>query len=209
VSGIEESEARVAVHHSGGIVEADYVVLACPASVTARLDGNLAAEDREVLEGVRYAPSIALFFGYDRPITVQHFAVIPSGPGDHPIAAVWTASRWVPDHVPEGKELVCIHATAWRSRELLESAPAHAAAALRADAEEIFGRLADPDWVRMYPRTEATVIPVPGHYRRVQELLRRPRKRVRFAGDWITGSTIEGALRTGLAAAEGILGEPS
>ena len=35
--------------------------------------------------------------------------------------------------------------------------------------------------------------------------LRRPRTRLLYAGDWLTGSTIEGAVVTGLSAAERIL----
>jgi predicted NAD/FAD-dependent oxidoreductase len=120
---------------------------------------------------------------------------------------MWTLSRCIPQYVPEGKDMVCIHASSWRSAELLDREPARIAAALRADAEEIFGRLADPDWVRMYPRTEATVIPAPGHYRRMEAFLRRRRERTLYAGDWLTGSTVEGAVRTGLRAAEQVLSE--
>jgi predicted NAD/FAD-dependent oxidoreductase len=146
-----------------------------------------------------------LVFGYERPITVQHPWVMPAGPGRHPIATMWALSDYVPEYVPEGKDLVCIHASSWRSAELLQREPARITAALRADAEEIFGRLADPDWVRMYPRIEAMVIPAPGHYRRMEAFLRRPRERVLYAGDWLTGSTVEGAVRTGLRAAEQVL----
>ena len=67
------------------------------------------------------------------------------------------------------------------------------------------GRLADPDWVRLYPRSEATVIPTPGHYKRMEAFTRRSRGRVLYAGDWLTGSTIEGAVRTGFLAAEQVL----
>jgi len=205
VGSIQIGADGVAVRHAGGTVEADYAVLALPASAAARVDGALLEADREDLRSVRYAPNIVLFFGYERPITVQYPSVVPSGPGRHPIASVATTSRWVSDYVPEGKELVVIHGSAWRSAELIEREPDQVVAALRADAEEIFGRLADPDWIRMYPRAEATVIPSPGHYRRMRAFLRRPRQRLLFAGDWLTGSTIEGAVRTGLAAAEKIL----
>ena len=49
------------------------------------------------------------------------------------------------------------------------------------------------------------MITPPGHYRRMAAFLRRPRKRLLYAGDWLTGSTIEGAVRTGVSAAEQIL----
>jgi predicted NAD/FAD-dependent oxidoreductase len=99
-----------------------------------------------------------------------------------------------------------IYVTSWRSAELLDDSRDKIVKAVRADVEEIFGRLADPDWIRVYPRSEAMVLPEPLHFRRMQAFQRRRRQRVLYAGDWLTGSTIEGAVRTGLAAAERILG---
>ncbi len=204
-SGVEVDDSSVAVHHSGGTIRADYAIFAIPASAIARLEGSIPDADRADISAVRYTPNIALFFGYERPITVQYPLVIPAGPGRHPIASVGKLSQWVRQYVPEGKELISIHASAWRSAELLERDPGKIVAEMRADAEDIFGRLADPDWIRMYPREEAIVIPEPRHYRHMQAFLRRPRERLLFAGDWLTGSTIEGAVRTGLDAAERIL----
>jgi oxygen-dependent protoporphyrinogen oxidase len=202
---VEAGENGVIVTHSGGRVEADYAILAAPAPVVAGLEGSMAEEDRATIRSVRYVPSIVVFFGYERPITVRFPSVIPAGPGRHAIARVRTTSNWVREWVPEGKELIAIYASGWRSAELLEAGRDRMVATLRADAEEIFGRLADPDWVRVYPRREGIVLPVPGHFRRMQALQRRPRGRLLLAGDWITGSTIEGAVRTGLAAASRIL----
>jgi len=205
VGAVEAAASGVAVHHSGGTVNADYAVLALPATAAARLEGSISPEDREDLGAVRYTANIALFFGYERPITVQHASVTPSGPGRHPIAGVYRNSQWCPAYVPEGKELIAIYGSGWRSTELLERHPDKMTAALRSDAEDIIGRLPDPDWIRMYPRKEALVLPAPGHYRRMQAFLRRSRGRLLFAGDWLTGSTVEGAVRTGLQAAERIL----
>lgn len=198
-SAVELRDATVAVHHSGGTVEADYAVLAAPATAIAKLDG-LPEQDRADAASVAYAPSITLFFGYERPITVQYPLVTPAGPGRHPIARVRTWSALAPQYVPQGKELLAIHANAWRSAELLDRDPAKMVSELRADAEAVFGRLADPDWIRLYPRAEGTVITPPGHYRRMAALLRRPRTRLFYAGDWLTGSTIEGAVRTATSA---------
>jgi oxygen-dependent protoporphyrinogen oxidase len=205
-SGIElRGDESVAVHHAGGTVEADYVVVAAPASAVAKLEGAVADQDRADAASVRYAPSITLFFGYERPITVQYPLVTPAGPGRHPIARVRTWSALAPQYVPAGKELLAIHASAWRSAELLERDPVKVVSELRADAEEVFGGLADPDWIRLYTRAEGTVITPPGHYRRMAAFLRRSRKRLLYAGDWLTGSTIEGAVRTAFTATDRIL----
>ncbi len=204
-SGVEVRDAVVAVHHSGGTLEADYAVVAAPATAVATLEGAVADDDRADAASVRYAPSITLFFGYERPITVQYPLVTPAGPGRHPLARVRTWSALAPQYGPDRKELLAIHATGWRSAELLERDPAKIVAELRGDAEDVFGRLADPDWIRLYTRTEGTVITPPGHYRRMASFLRRPRQRLLYAGDWLTGSTIEGAVRTGMTAAERIL----
>src|SRR5690606_14303130 len=131
--------------------------------------------------------------------------VTPAGPGRHEIARVRTWSTLVPEYVPKGKELLVIHASGWRSAELIDREPSAIVSTLRADAEEVFGRLADPDWIRLYSRPEGMVVPVPGHFRRMAAFLRRRRSRVLYAGDWLTGSTVEGAVRTGLAAAAQLL----
>jgi oxygen-dependent protoporphyrinogen oxidase len=202
---VDVREDGATVHHAGGSIEADYVVLAIPAGAAARLGGSIPERDRVDLASIRYVPNLAVFFGYERPVTVQYPSVTPAGPGPHPIARVRTTSRWVRQWVPEGRELIGIYGSGWRSAELLRLDRDKAVAGLRADAEEIFGRLADPDWIRVYPRSEAIVVPEPGHYRRMQALQRRNRGRLLYAGDWLTGSTVEGAVRTGLAAAKKIL----
>jgi predicted NAD/FAD-dependent oxidoreductase len=202
---VEIGEQGATVHHAGGSIEADYVILALPASAAAKIEGSLSDQDRRELGAIRYTPHIQLYFGYERSITVQHVAVTATGPGRHAVSGVHLISQWTPQYVPEGKALILIRPSGWRSAELLDHEPDKMVAALRSDAEEIFGRLADPDWIRAYPRREAMVIPEPGHYRRVQAFLKRSRPRIRFAGDWLTGSTVEGAVRSGLHAAETIL----
>ena len=162
-------------------------------------------QDRADAASVRYAPSITLFFGYERPITVQYPLVTPAGPGRHPIARVRTWSALAPQYVPERKELLAIHATGWRSAELLERDPAKIVSELRADAEEVFGRLADPGLdsplsARRGHRHHAAR-PLPAH----GGVPAPPRKRLFYAGDWLTGSTIEGAVRTATSAAELVL----
>jgi oxygen-dependent protoporphyrinogen oxidase len=206
--GIEERPDRVLLHHSGGTVEADYAVLAVPAPAIADMESAIPDNDRAALRAVRYAASVVVCFGYERAITVQYPSVTPAGPGRHPIARVRTISHWVRSWVPEGKELIMINASGWRSAELMAGDPSRIVTALRADAEEVFGRMADPDWIRVYPRADAIVVPQPRHYRSMQALLRRRRGRVLFAGDWLTGSTVEGAVRTGLDAAQRILDQP-
>ena len=202
---VEVGDDSVKVRHSGGTIEADYAILAVPATAIARLQGSIPDQDRADLARVRYVPNITLCFGYERSITVQYPSITPAGPGRHPIARVRKMSAWDPRCVPEGKELVTIQAAGWRSAELIHDEPDKIVSAIRSEAEEIFGRLADPDWIRLYRRPEAVVLPEPGHYRRMLALLRRPRQRLLYAGDWLTGSSIEGAVRTGLAAAMQIL----
>jgi len=204
-SGVDVRDNSVVIHHAGGALEADYAIFAAPATAIERLEGDVTDQDRTDAATVRYAPSIALFFGYERPITVQYPLVTPAGPGRHAVARVRTWSALAPQYVPERKELLAIHATSWRSAELVDRDPSKIVSELRTDAEEVFGRLADPDWIRLYARAEGTVITPPGHYRRMAAFLRRPRKRLLYAGDWLTGSTIEGAVRTGLSAAEQII----
>lgn len=54
----------------------------------------------------------------------------------------------------------------------------------------------------MIETPDAIVRTPPGHFRQVLEFARRDREGLHFAGDWLTGSTLEGAIRSGELAAD-------
>jgi predicted NAD/FAD-dependent oxidoreductase len=76
---------------------------------------------------------------------------------------------------------------------------------VRHHCRELGVRLPDPEWALVIAWPEAIVVPSPGHYRRAANFLSLRRDGIHFAGDWLTGSTIEGAVRSGLVAAQSVV----
>jgi predicted NAD/FAD-dependent oxidoreductase len=95
-----------------------------------------------------------------------------------------------------------------RSRELMAAADADVVSAVLADVEALGPRLPAPEWTLLFRRPHATVVPRPGLLRRLAAARGRTRRGIHLAGDWLAGSsTIEGAVRSGLLAAEAVLRE--
>ena len=123
-SGIEVRDASVAVHHAGGTVEADYAVIAAPATAVAKLEG---AVDRSGPRRRRQRALRAEHHALLRLRAPDHGAVSAGDAGRTraaiAIARVRTWSALAPQYVPEGKELLAIHATRLAQRRAARARP--------------------------------------------------------------------------------------
>jgi predicted NAD/FAD-dependent oxidoreductase len=207
VRSVEKNGAGYQVRHERGRVRARTVIVALPANRILELDMELLPEDREVLAAVNYAPAVRLMLRYaanDAP-RVPHLT--PSGPGRHAVQQVSLLNYWEAGRVPSGGEVLWISAAGWRSRQLLDQPSTEIVAALTADCEELGVQVPQPQWAEVIISRQGMVIPAPGHFRRAVEFMARQRKGLFFAGDWLSGSTVEGAVRSGLKAAQAALNQ--
>jgi predicted NAD/FAD-dependent oxidoreductase len=94
----------------------------------------------------------------------------------------------------------------WRSRSLLGRDDETVVAELRKEMRRLGVSLPRPAWQHVVAREHATAIPEPGFTRRLRSLAAFRHARTFLAGDWLTGtSTVEGAVRSGQAAARAVL----
>jgi predicted NAD/FAD-dependent oxidoreductase len=195
------------LEHGHGSTRAAAVIVAVPAQALPELAAPMSAADAADAAAVAYVPNVRLYLGYRRRVALRPPAVTPAGPGRHPIAGITALSHWIPGRVPAGHEVVGISARGWRSRELAGSPCRTVARELLADCAALGVDVPEPDWTVVFREPAAIVVPGPGHFRRAAGFLSRARRGIHFAGDWLTGSTIEGAVRTGQLAAAAVARE--
>lgn len=192
------------VKHDAGEVRGDTVILATPADKTLAIDAPLRPEDREDLSLVRYIPCVRAVLGYKREHAPQIPYITPAGPGKHALMSLSTLSSWEAGRVPEGDEVVWISASGWRSVELADKQSDEIIDALRRDCASIGISIPTPAWSEVIINRQGMVLPETGHFRRMAAFLSRERLGIFFAGDWLTGSTVEGAIRSGQEAAKAV-----
>jgi squalene-associated FAD-dependent desaturase len=174
VSGLDFDDGPVAVEAT------DRVVLAVPAAVAARLVPGLVVPDD-------YAPIVNAHFRCDAPASAPLFAGIVGG------TAEWVFKK------PGVVSVTVSAADALAERPAEELAPL-----LWRDVARVYGlAAADPPAWRVIKERRATFRATPAQLRRRPEATTRWRNFL-LAGDYVdTGlpATIEGAIRSGLAAA--------
>jgi squalene-associated FAD-dependent desaturase len=205
VERVEATGAGIAVTTATGHIDAEAVVVAVPHDVAAKLLAGAVDEARRWPE-LGASPIVNVHLVYDRPVIDEEFVAVV----DSPLQFVFdrTASSGLGDRSSRGEQCLAVSlsaATAWIA------APADALAAMaNAELARLFpaaaaARLLDSVVVR---ERAATFAGRPG----TRRLRPGPVTGVRglyVAGAWTdTGwpATMEGAVRSGVAAAEAVVG---
>jgi len=141
-------------------------------------------------------------FGYERERVLYPGTITPAGAAQHGLSGIGSMRAWFPDRLPPGKEIVTLSAAAWRSAQLLGKPADHVASQLLADCVKAGVHVPAPDAVGVLEDRHAIVRTPPGHFRATQAFVARDRNGLELAGDWLSGSTVEGAVRSGEAAAQ-------
>ncbi len=172
VIGLRRQAAGWAVDATGGqAVEADAVVLATPAAVTAQLVGRLAPAAVEPLEAIPYAPAAVVVLGFPKaamPRDLDGFGfLVPSREKRDVLGVVW-CSVLFPGRAPDGHVLLrCIVGGA-RRPELVALGDDQLLGRVRADLEAAMGRLPEAAFARVVRWPAAIPQYTLGHARRVR-----------------------------------------
>lgn len=207
VDAIDVHDSRAHVTVGGGDTPYDALVIAVPPASARTLVAGIPAL-AGWLEGVRSRPTVTAAFLLDAPLSREWFGLsFPRGskPGER-IAALAAQSRKLPSLVPDGEALVVY--------------PQPELGARIADAEP--KRVVDelmPGLVAAFPDIESRVLRArtyafpegyslfgPGSLRHIAALqqVEMP-ARLALAGDYLMAPSVEGAVRSGLRAAERLL----
>ncbi len=195
-----------------GTVGADAVVMATPAPVTAAVCAPLLAPaERDVLGSIDYAPAVVLLAALDDPVVPRllHVRAAASEPG--PLAQLWLEPGRREGRVADGWATIRLVARSdWSAAHLdapddgVEKELLASLARLKLVPEGRLRRVEIHRWQRAFPRFCV------GRYRslarlaRVEVDRRAAGRRLYLAGDYRIAPTAEGALCSGLRAAEAV-----
>jgi oxygen-dependent protoporphyrinogen oxidase len=198
----------------------DGVVLATTATVANRLISELgeqlvSAATRQFLSTQKYAPNIHVaFVADDRASLPPMSSLFPCGPHQSKVAAINFNSHKQQVHPQEArqKDILGVFLTAQESQTCLgmqdEELYDHA---WRSARELCPGLPLKSSLYKLIKRPEAIPLHSVGRYRNAAEILNAQRSPVVFAGDYLASATVDGALSTGLQAAQALvanLGSP-
>jgi len=210
VEGLEQRrDGAWLVHGPGGTVEADAVVLACPADVQARLVRGLDPEAAEALDAIPYAP-IAVVITASPAGSWDHnpdgFGVLvaPESREGGVLGTLFTSCVF-PGHVPDGEVLLrtliggaaCPEATTMSDAQLLGWTRQH--------HSRFFGtERAAPIFHRIHRHDAGIPQYLPGHLGRVQ-VVRQAQHRLPglfFHGNHLDGIAVKDCARASRDLAE-------
>lgn len=209
VSEVDTAEDGVQVSGQGWSQRFGAAVVALPAPAAGRVAKFLTPEGAKTLHGVRVRPAASLALLLDRPAGVRWFG-LSFAPGEaRNAAAICVQENKVGGLVPVGKGLVVVFALPHAAERLAGASVDDAAALLLSDAARALpGMDRTILQARFYDWRDGWTIFGPGSLGRLpalRSLAFDGAPRAVLAGDWMYAPTVEGAVTSGLAAADRLL----
>jgi protoporphyrinogen/coproporphyrinogen III oxidase len=207
------SRGYVVALADGGTLEADGVVVATPAFVTAGLLGELDVELAELHAEIPHASSVVVTLGF-RAKEVPHPLggygyVVPRTEGSDVLACTWTSSKWE-DRAPAGSVLLRVFAGRGGGGDLTTEDDG-ALVALAREEVRLLGIRAEPTLVRVHRWPRGMPQYVLGHPERLERieaaLERHPG--LALAGAAYRGVGIPDCIHSGEEAARRLAGVPA
>ena len=212
VESIAQTPGGWRLRTGGGTLEADAVVLACPARAAAALlrplDDGIAAE----LGAIPHASSAIVTVGIrtaDVPGGLPGFGfVVPAADRRDILACTFSSRKW-PGRAPEGTELLRVFVGGVRRADLLALDDAALVALARRDLARFLDYRAEPIFARVDRWTDAMPQYTVGHDARMRALETRLASipGLGLAGNAYHGVGIPDCVRTGGAAADAVLAD--
>jgi oxygen-dependent protoporphyrinogen oxidase len=194
-------------------LEADAVILATPATAAREIaDPLLETAERDFLARIRYVAAIVMGAALDRAVVGRATRTrVPVGEG-WPVVTVCVEPGGPGAPAPEGKELALVTASDRWSRAHLESPDEMVEKDLLGFLQRLHpgsGSAACFVTVRRhrqaYPHFDVGRYGEIARFRGIQRDLRARGRRLYFAGDYLVDPSLEGAVTSGLRAADQIL----
>ncbi len=210
VEGVEVAPDGVRVRTPEGDVTHDALVLALPPRAAAALDG-LPEPAARWLEGVHTAPAVSLALVLEGETPVDWFGLSfprTEPPGETLVAAC-VEERKGAGLVPRGSGVIVAFPAPALAATLSDAEPQAALERMRPALERAFpgigGRIRR---AKLYRMADAVTF-YPGYLERLRAFVPSilP-ERLALAGDYLVAPTVEGAVRSGLAAADRVLAVP-
>jgi protoporphyrinogen/coproporphyrinogen III oxidase len=210
VQSIGASGSAVELSGDGWRAAHDAVVVAVPPAAARALIMETTPDAAEWLAGVRTRPAVSLALMLERPVGVRWFGLSFARGEARDVGAACVGENKGADLVPEGKGLLTVFAAPEASARLAGADGEALASALLPELRRYFPRLeGDVSGVRGYSWREGWTPFGPGHLERIRRFGNGEPEgggRVVVAGDYLVAPTVEGAVVSGMRAAERVLG---
>jgi protoporphyrinogen oxidase len=207
VDALEVGPQRISVRTGDVSDEVDGIVLAVPAAEAARLLMNGPVVGW--LAGVRTAPAVTLALVLNQPINVDYFGLsIPRAQTDvQGIVAICVQERKAGRLVPNGQSALVVLPAPGMGTQLIDVEPSAVLDTLLPGVERVLpstkGRVTRARATRF---TDGYTIYYPGYLKHLSSFSALPQPaNVALAGDYLCSPTVEGAVRSGQAAADRLL----
>jgi oxygen-dependent protoporphyrinogen oxidase len=154
----------------GEVLEADAVIFATPANVTAKLLHQAAPEAATHLREIRYAGIGTIYLSYRRedvPHPLDGFGVmIPSSEGRRIDGMTWTSSKWA-GRAPSNQVLLRVFFGGPQTRDVLDLNDSDLLAVVSGDLRDLLGIESQPLFQRIFRWREGNPQYDIGHLERV------------------------------------------
>lgn len=194
----------------GASLEADQLILACPAWQAGRLLRGLDAALAELLEGIEYTSSVTLALGYLRqdcgPLPPGFGFLVPARERRTLVACTFVGAKF-PFRVPETHVVLRCFLGGAGGEAVLEQNDEDLIRQVRAELRSLLGWDAEPRFARLSRWRRAMAQYEVGHARRIAAVRERLRllPGVELAGNAYEGIGVPDCIRTGRAAASALL----
>jgi len=197
----------------GSQIEADAVILATPAPITARLLAPLDPQVASLLDQIRYLPTIVVALAFP----VEHIThalegtgfLVPESEGLHMIACTWVSRKWPHASPPDQILLRCYVKAA--PDTVLSVPDAEIVAQTVAELRNLLGIEGGPSLVRVMRWPQAVPQYAVGHLERITQIeaLIQRFPGLRLAGAGYRGIGVPDCIQQGQAAAHAVFGIPA
>ncbi|MFL5381986.1 MAG: FAD-dependent oxidoreductase [Longimicrobiaceae bacterium] len=184
------------------------VVVAVPAPAARALAGAAWPAAGEWLAGVEVRPSITVGIVLDRPVGARWFGLSYARGESRALAAVCSQEAKLPGNLPPGRGALLALPLPHAGPRLMDASAEQAMDAILPDLRKPFPRIEGMvRTVRVYRWEHAWTVFRTGmlhHLARFPMIQKHPR--IALAGDYLVAPNVEGAVISGLRAAERVLG---
>lgn len=204
---VEQTGTRWMVTADGvGVIDADAVVLAGPAGVSAALIGPFDDELGAMLTGIHSAPLAVICLGYDEMAVARDRGpldgfgfLIPRGEGPRILGALWDSSVY-PGRAPQGRVLIRAIAGGAHDPGILSLGDDELLAVVRDDLRRAMELTLAPDFIKIFRHPLGIPQYTVGHLARLDAIDRRL---ARWPGLFLAGNAYRGpAINACVADAE-------
>ena len=191
---------------------ADGIVSAIPATMVSGLFAGLNSKQQAFFDAINYSSTVSVHIGLDRRIPSSLYGIFyPRREAKYLSAAVIQSAK-DPTQTPTGRDMLALFASGAASKDLLDKDDTFIQDTFLAELQQL-GFFFDLKDHILFTRVNRTPQAIPefdvGHFKRLKTFKDGEIEsgRVVFAGDYIGGPFIEGAITSGIEAAQRLLNQ--